>query len=97
MAALVMRMGRMRAGPAWRMASWGVHPSSRTLVTAWSTRRMPFFVTRPIKRMSPMVAPMDMELPWRNSAMKAPTNAIGIDIMIEMGWMKDSNCEASTK
>ena len=95
MAALVIRIGRRRAGPASRTASVGVLPS-RTATTAWSTRRMPFFVTRPMRSMMPIMMPIDIAHPVTKIAIIAPTIASGSAIMIVIGCTNDSNCDAST-
>ncbi len=96
MAALVMRMGRSRRGPALRTASAAESPS-RTCWSAPSTRRMPFLVTRPMSRMIPMSEPMLTELPVRKSARVAPTSAKGSAAMMVSGWRNDSNWLASTR
>ena len=95
-AALVIKIGRRRSGPASSTACAGDSPCSRTRTIARSTRRMAFFVTRPMSRMIPMSAPMAIVLPVTNSPTTAPTRASGSVSMIVSGWMKLSNCEAST-
>ena len=96
MAALVMRMGRKRSGPASSTAWSGASPCSRTRTMARSMSRMAFFVTRPISSTMPIKAPIAMVLSVRNSARTPPTRASGNVSMIVSGWRKLSNCDAST-
>jgi len=53
---VVIRMGRKRNRLASKMASRGLLPSLRSAARAKSTIRMPFFFTRPISRMIPIMA-----------------------------------------
>jgi len=58
---------------------------------------MEFFVTRPNRSTTPIIDGMLMDMPVRNRSSSAPTMASGSAAMMVKGWMKDSNCEASTK
>ncbi len=58
-AIVVIRMGRKRSRQAWRMAFNGVSPSSRSAEMAKSTIMMPFFLTMPISRITPISAMTD--------------------------------------
>jgi hypothetical protein len=95
-AADVMRIGRRRSGPASRMACSGASPCSRTRTMARSMSRMAFFVTRPMRSTIPIIVPIAIVLLVRKSARIAPTSASGSVSMIVTGWMKLSNCDAST-
>ena len=53
-------------------------------------------MTRPMSRMIPISAPIARVLCVRNRPRTAPTSASGSVSMIVSGWMKLSNCEAST-
>src|SRR5712692_5769156 len=94
-AKLVMRMGRSRRGPALSSASSTGSPS-RMCCSAPSTRRMAFLVTRPISRMTPIIAPSERFLPASRSPRRAPISASGSDTMMVNGCLSDSNCEART-
>ena len=95
-AALVIRIGRSRSGPASRIAWSGDSPCSRTRTIARSRRRIAFFVTSPMSRMIPIIDPIEIVCCARKSATMAPTSASGSVSMIVSGWMKLSNCDAST-
>ena len=94
-AALVMRMGRSRRGPALSSASSTLSPS-RMFCSAPSTSRMAFLVTRPISRMTPIIAPSERFFPASSNASRAPISASGRETMMVKGCLSDSNCEAST-
>ena len=85
MAALVIRMGRSRSGPASRMACRGDSPCSRTRTIARSTSRMAFLVTSPISRMIPIIEPMAIVLLVTKSPRMAPTSASGSVSMMVSG------------
>jgi hypothetical protein len=57
---------------------------------------MAFFVTRPIRNTMPIIEKMLSVVPVTSSASITPTTDSGSDAMIEIGWMKLPNCEAST-
>ena len=57
---------------------------------------MAFFVTRPIKRMTPIIAPSERCLPVSSKPSRAPISASGSETMMVNGCLSDSNCEANT-
>ncbi|MNS04868.1 hypothetical protein D3C72_362560 [compost metagenome] len=94
-AKVVIRIGRRRIGAALRSASNIGRPSSRNWLVN-STSRMAFLVTRPISVMMPMIEMIESVCLASNRANSAPTMASGSESMMVKGWMKLSNCAAST-
>ena len=86
-AKVVIRMGRKRSRLASKMASRGLLPSWRSAARAKSTIRIPFFFTRPISRMMPIMA-ITLRSVWvSSSASSAPTPAEGSVERMVIGWM----------
>ena len=86
-------MGRSRMGPASSSASRALFPAARSWFVN-STSRIPFFVTRPISMMKPIMAIIDMYWFASRSPPMPPMMAKGNDIMIVNGWTRLSNCAA---
>jgi hypothetical protein len=85
----VMRIGRNRRSVPFSAASHGPSPSDFCTCCAYSTIRMPFFVTRPTSRMRPTCAKNDSVEPVIRSAAKAPASASGTASRIEIGARND--------
>ena len=95
-ASVVIRIGRKRSRQAWRMASRGLRPSTRSAASAKSIIMIAFFLTMPISRMMPMMPMMSRSSPAICNASNAPTPAEGsVDKMVS-GWMKLSYSTPST-
>jgi hypothetical protein len=86
-ASVVMRMGRNRSRAAWWIASRGDRPWCRSASRAKSIIMIPFFFTRPMSRMMPMMAIMSRGWPVRCSASSAPSVAEGRVERMVIGWI----------
>ena len=85
-AIVVIMIGRKRSRHAWWMASCGLLPSRRSASRAKSIIMMAFFLTIPIKRMTPINAITLRSVRKISSARIAPTPADGsVDRMVS-GW-----------
>ncbi len=92
----VIRIGRRRTVDASTMAWCTLRPSSRSWL-ANSTIRMPFFAARPTSMTMPIWLNRLSVPPLTYRPMKAPSTPSGTVSMITSGWMKLSNCAASTR
>ena len=86
-AAVVIMIGRKRSSAALRTASVGDRCSSRSAWMAKSTIMMPFFLTMPISRITPIMATRLKSKPNSISAAMAPAPAEGSVDRIVSGWM----------
>ena len=89
-AAVVIRIGRSRVGPACSSAALRARPRLRSVLVK-STSRMAFFPTRPVNRIMPIMLIMLSVLPVMASRPKAPTTASGRLNMIISGNTRLSN------
>ena len=80
-------MGRNRSSAALRTASAADRCSSRSAVMAKSTIMMPFFLTMPIRRITPIMATRLKSKPNNISVAIAPAPADGKVDRIVSGWM----------
>ena len=93
---VVIRMGRKRSRQAWKIASRGPLPSSRSATIAKSIIMMAFFFTMPISRMMPISAITDSSMPASRSEISAPNPADGSVEMIVSGCARLSYSTPST-
>ena len=80
-------IGRNRSSAAWRIGLLGDRCSSRSAVMAKSTIMMPFFLTMPISRITPIMATRLKSKPNSISVASAPAPAEGRVERIVSGWM----------
>ncbi|CNU45384.1 Uncharacterised protein [Salmonella enterica subsp. enterica serovar Bovismorbificans] len=95
-ASVVIRIGRKRSRQAWKIASRGLIPCSRSAARAKSIIMMAFFFTMPISKIMPIMAIISSSLPAMISASSAPTPAVGSVERIVIGWIKLSYSTPST-
>ena len=87
-ASVVIRIGRKRKRQAWKIASQGSSPSSRSAWSAKSIIMMAFFFTMPISSTMPITAMMSSDSPNSIRPSSAPMPADGRVERIVIGWMK---------
>ena len=87
-AIVVIMIGLKRISAAFRIASSGESPWSRSATMAKSTIMIPFFLTMPISKMMPISAMRLKSKPKPIRISKAPTPAEGRVDRIVSGWMK---------
>ena len=92
----VIRIGRRRTADDSTIASWMLRPSSRSWL-ANSTIRMPFFAASPTSITMPIWLNRLSVPPVSHRPISAPSTPSGTVSMITNGWMKLSNCAASTR
>ena len=92
----VIRIGRRRTRADSAMACATLAPSSRNWL-ANSTIRMPFFAANPTSMTMPIWLNRLRVLPVTARPISAPSTPSGTVSMITSGWMKLSNCAASTR
>ena len=93
MATVVMMIGRSRMRPAVNNASLRAAPPSRCWF-AKSTSRIPFFVTRPISMMMPIIVITLMLSRVMSSATVTPMKLSGSASMIAKGWRNEPKSDA---
>ncbi|MCW0450776.1 hypothetical protein NB706_003610 [Xanthomonas sacchari] len=92
----VIRIGRRRTAEASTIASRTLRPASRNWL-ANSTIRMPFLAASPTSITMPIWLNRLSVPPLIARPISAPSTPSGTVSMITSGWMKLSNCAASTR